>query len=112
MSEETAGELARTRADGGRIIAVGTTSARTLESATPPGSRVPEPGVRDTTLFIQPPYAFRGLDGLFTNFHLPRSSLLMMVASLCGRDRLFSAYDHAIRSGYRFFSYGDAMLLL
>ncbi len=112
VTEQAATEIAATRAAGGRIIAVGTTSARTLESATPMGAAAPEPGQRDTTLFIRPPYTFRGLDGLLTNFHLPRSSLLMLVASLCGKDRLFAAYQHAIHSGYRFYSYGDAMLLL
>ena len=112
VTEAAAREIGQTRADGGRIIAIGTTSARTLEASTPPGARAPQPGQRETTLFIQPPHTFRGLDGLFTNFHLPRSSLLMMVACLCGKERLFSAYQHAIANGYRFYSYGDAMLLL
>src|SRR5690606_8271185 len=111
VSERAADEIARTRREGGRVVAVGTTSARTLESAAAPG-RCVEPGQRDTDLFIQPPYAFRVVDGLLTNFHLPRSSLLMLVASLCGRDRLLAAYHHAVHSGYRFYSYGDAMLLL
>jgi S-adenosylmethionine:tRNA ribosyltransferase-isomerase len=101
-----------TRRRGGRVVAVGTTSARTLESATPPGSRVPVPGAGETDLFIKPPYEPRCIDGLITNFHLPRSSLLMLVATLCSRDRLFQAYEVAIRESYRFYSYGDAMLLL
>ena len=113
ISETVVDELAQTRRDGGRIIAVGTTSARTLESAAGGGEhRLPTAGRRDTNLFIQPPYDFRVIDGLLTNFHLPRSSLLMLVASLCGKDRLFAAYHHAISSGYRFYSYGDAMLLV
>lgn len=108
----TSAAIADTRARGGRVIAVGTTSARTLESATPAGHRVPTAGNGTTTLFVRPPYAFRALDGLITNFHLPRSSLLMLVASLCGQPRLKAAYAHAIEQGYRFYSYGDAMLLL
>lgn len=111
VSEQAAEEIAATRAAGGRIIAIGTTSARTLESAARPG-RVIAPGERDTDLFIQPPYDFRVVDGLLTNFHLPRSSLLMLVASLCGKDRLFAAYRHAVDTNYRFYSYGDAMLLV
>jgi S-adenosylmethionine:tRNA ribosyltransferase-isomerase len=112
VGEATATRIAETRARGGRVIAVGTTSARTLEASTPPGARAPLPGQGETSLFIRPPYAFRSLDGLITNFHLPRSSLLMLVAALVGRERLLSAYAHAIREGYRFYSYGDAMLLL
>lgn len=112
VSEETAQVIAATRHAGGRVIAVGTTSARTLESATPRGASVPVPGSGATTLFIRPPYRFRALDGLITNFHLPRSSLLMLVAALMGRDRLLETYQHAISRGYRFFSYGDAMLVL
>lgn len=112
VSEETAAAVRRTREGGGRVVAVGTTSARTLESATPDGARAPEPGSGTTDLFIRPPYTFKSLDGLVTNFHLPRSSLLMLVAALCGRERLLGAYEHAVASGYRFYSYGDAMLLL
>jgi S-adenosylmethionine:tRNA ribosyltransferase-isomerase len=108
---ETVATLRRTRAEGGRVIAVGTTSARALEAATPAGARVPEAGARETDLFIHPPYTFRALDGLITNFHLPRSSLLMLVAALVGRTRLLDAYREAIASDYRFYSYGDAMLL-
>lgn len=104
--------IRRTRAKRGRVIAIGTTSARALESATPEGARIPEPCTGKTTLFIRPPYRFRCIDGLLTNFHLPRSSLLMLVAALIGRERLLAAYDEAVARGYRFYSYGDAMLLL
>jgi len=112
VPEATARAIGATRAAGRRVIAIGTTSARTLESATPEGSRTPRPGSGTTDLFVRPPYTFRALDGLITNFHLPRSSLLMIVAALTTRERLLSAYAEAIRAGYRFYSYGDAMLLL
>lgn len=113
VPQATVDAIARTRARGGRVIAIGTTSGRTLESATTDlGRRVPDAGEGETDLFILPPYAFRCVDGLLTNFHLPRSSLLMLVASLCGRERLLAAYEEAIARGYRFYSYGDAMLLL
>lgn len=105
-------KIAATRANGGRVIAVGTTSARTLESATKKTARVPSPGSAETDLFIQPPYSFRCVDGLLTNFHLPKSSLLMLVAALTDRETLFQAYDQAIDEGFRFYSYGDAMLIL
>jgi S-adenosylmethionine:tRNA ribosyltransferase-isomerase len=111
ISPETVSAIRETRARGGRIIAIGTTSARALESATG-DSGVPVPGPGTTRLFIQPPYAFRAIDGLITNFHLPRSSLLMLVGSLIGRKRLMDAYGTAVETGYRFYSYGDAMLLL
>jgi S-adenosylmethionine:tRNA ribosyltransferase-isomerase len=111
VSPEVAERVARTRAEGGRIIAVGTTAARVLEArSTETGELLPGPG--STDLFIRPPYRFRVVDGLITNFHLPRSSLLMLVASLVSRQRLFEAYTTAIARGYRFYSYGDAMLLL
>lgn len=112
ISAETVERIRDTRDRGGRIIAVGTTATRALESATPLGENCPVSGHRDTTLFIQPPYEFRCIDGLITNFHLPKSSLLMLVASLMSRDKLFHAYEHAIQSDYRFYSYGDAMLIL
>jgi S-adenosylmethionine:tRNA ribosyltransferase-isomerase len=99
-----------TRAAGGRVIAVGTTVCRALESAAAGGEL--QAGAADTTLFIRPGYSFRVIDGLLTNFHLPQSTLLMLVAALAGRERLFAAYRHAIAARYRFFSYGDCMLVL
>jgi len=99
----------RTRATGGRIIAVGTTSVRALECATADGALTPFSG--DTDLFILPGYKFRTVDAMITNFHLPQSSLLMLVAAFAGTDRVLHAYNHAVREKYRFFSYGDAMFL-
>lgn len=107
----TADAIVRTRERGGRVVAIGTTACRTLESAAAPG-RVARAGAGTTELFIRPPYEFGVVDGLLTNLHLPRSSLLMLVASLCGRERLLAAYEEAVREHYRFYSYGDAMLLL
>jgi len=104
--------IAQTRAGGGRVVAVGTTSARALEAATLTAGGLPTTGPGSTDLFIQPPYDFRAIDGLITNFHLPGSSLLMLVGALVGRSRLLAAYDCAVRTGYRFYSYGDAMLIL
>lgn len=99
------------RAGGRRVIAVGTTALRLIESAaTPDGVMQPFSGTTD--IFIRPGYAFRVTDGLMTNFHLPKSTLLMLVSALMGRERIAAIYDHAIRSGYRFFSYGDASLLI
>lgn len=94
-----------------RIIAVGTTTTRALESAALPGGRV-RPGVSETDLFIYPGFEFRVVGGLLTNFHLPRSSLLMLVAAFAGRERVLAAYREAIERRYRFYSYGDAMLIL
>ena len=107
----TADRLNAARAGGGRIIAVGTTSLRLIESATGEDGVV-RPFAGDTAIFITPGYRFRGIDGLMTNFHLPRSTLFMLVSALMGTDRMQQAYAHAIRSGYRFYSYGDASLLL
>lgn len=104
--------IARARARGGRVVAVGTTAVRAVESATPAGSVLPVPTVGLTRVFLTPDRPPRCVNGLLTNFHLPRSSLLMLVASLTGRERLLQAYSHALRSGYRFTSYGDAMLTL
>lgn len=112
VSAEAAATIADTRRAGGRIIAVGTTSARTLMSATPIGALGPIAGAGSTEIFCAPPDRLHALDGLITNFHLPRSSLLMLVACLCGRDRLLATYEQAVARGYRFYSYGDAMLLL
>jgi S-adenosylmethionine:tRNA ribosyltransferase-isomerase len=99
------------RESGGRVVAVGTTSVRTLESVTDEGGLVHE-GAGSTDLFIRPPYEFRCVDVLLTNFHLPRSSLLMLVSAFAGRERVLDAYAQAVRERYRFYSYGDAMLVL
>ena len=107
----TADRLNTARAGGGRVIAVGTTSLRLVESATG-ADGVIRPFEGDTAIFITPGYQFRGIDGLMTNFHLPRSTLFMLVSALMGLDRMQAAYAHAIAGGYRFYSYGDASLLL
>ena len=109
---QAAEEIARTRAAGGRIIAVGTTALRILETAaTGPGGAV-EPWEGASDIFIYPGYRFRAVDGLMTNFHLPKSTLIMLVAALMGLGRIREIYAHAIARGYRFYSYGDASLLL
>ena len=97
------------RAAGGRVIAVGTTSVRSLECASASGELQPFHG--ETDLFILPGYRFRSVDAMITNFHLPQSSLLMLVAAFAGRERVLAAYEHAVQSSYRFFSYGDSMFL-
>lgn len=102
--------IERCRAAGGRVIAVGTTAVRVLESAARDGELKPWSG--ETNLFIYPPYRFRAVDGLMTNFHLPRTTLLLLVAAFAGDDLLRTAYDTAIAERYRFYSYGDAMLIL
>ena len=109
LPDETATELNATQAAGGRVIAVGTTTLRTLEAAAHHGR---DGWTGRTNLFIRPGYTFRRADGLLTNFHLPKSTLLMLVAAMLGRRRMLSTYDAALRAGYRFFSYGDAMLIL
>ncbi len=112
MSEETAAILNRVRADGGRIIAVGTTSTRTLETIAGKhnGRFVAESGWTD--IFIYPGYEFKGIDGLVTNFHLPKSTLIMLVSALAGREHILHAYEVAVKERYRFFSFGDAMLII
>jgi S-adenosylmethionine:tRNA ribosyltransferase-isomerase len=110
IPQATAQAIAQTRARGGRIIAVGTTSLRALESAVRDDGSVGT-GPADTSLFITPGYRFRAVDVLLTNFHLPRSTLLMLVSAFAGYDTIRTAYAHAIHERYRFFSYGDAMLL-
>ncbi|AMX82772.1 S-adenosylmethionine:tRNA ribosyltransferase-isomerase [Geobacillus subterraneus] len=112
MSEETAAILNRVRADGGRIIAVGTTSTRTLETIAGKhnGRFVAESGWTD--IFIYPGYEFKGIDGLVTNFHLPKSTLIMLVSALAGREHILHAYEVAVKERYRFFSFGDAMLIM
>lgn len=107
----TAERLNTARAAGGRIIAVGTTSLRLLESAADESGRI-MPFAGDTDIFITPGYSFQAVDGLMTNFHLPRSTLFMLVSALMGLEKMQAAYGHAIREGYRFYSYGDASLLL
>ncbi|KQN39692.1 S-adenosylmethionine:tRNA ribosyltransferase-isomerase [Sphingomonas sp. Leaf407] len=107
----TAARLNAVRARGNRVIAVGTTSLRLIESACGADGQV-QPFEGDTAIFITPGYRFRGIDGLMTNFHLPRSTLFMLVSALMGRERMQAAYAHAIAEGYRFYSYGDASLLL
>ena len=109
---ETVEAIRRCRECGGRVIAVGTTVTRTLESATPENDRVPRVGEDVTRLFLREGASFRCVDGLMTNFHLPRSSLLMLVCAFGGRERVLSAYQDAIKKDYRFYSYGDSMLLL
>jgi S-adenosylmethionine:tRNA ribosyltransferase-isomerase len=99
------------RQAGGRVIAVGTTSLRLIESATGEDGTI-QPFEGDTAIFITPGYRFRGIDGLMTNFHLPRSTLFMLVSALMGLETMQAAYAHAIATGYRFYSYGDASLLL
>lgn len=111
VTEDAARTLNRVRRAGGRVWAVGTTTARTLET-TVDRSGAFRAASGWTDLFIRPPFTFRALDGLLTNFHLPRSSLLMLVAALAGRERVLSAYREAIERRYRFFSYGDAMLVV
>lgn len=103
-------QVRRTRAAGGRVVAVGTTVVRALESATGADGTL-QPFAGETRLFILPGYRIRSVDALLTNFHLPESTLLMMVSAFAGKDRMFAAYRHAIEQRYRFFSYGDAMLL-
>ena len=110
VSGETARQCRQTRAAGGRIVSVGTTSTRTLESAALHGDLLVFRG--PTNLFISPPWTFRAVDAQLTNFHLPRSSLLVMISALAGRDLIRQAYAEAIRERYRFYSYGDAMLIL
>jgi len=107
----TADRLNAVRASGGRLIAVGTTSLRLLESAVGDDGLI-HPFEGDTAIFITPGYRFKAIDGLITNFHLPRSTLFMLVSALMGRDVMKAAYAHAIEARYRFYSYGDASLLL
>jgi S-adenosylmethionine:tRNA ribosyltransferase-isomerase len=107
----TADRLNAARARGGRVIAVGTTSLRLLESAAGEDGLI-RPFEDDTAIFITPGYSFRAVDGLLTNFHLPKSTLFMLVSAMMGLERMQAAYAHAIAEGYRFYSYGDASLLL
>ncbi|MCP3145162.1 tRNA preQ1(34) S-adenosylmethionine ribosyltransferase-isomerase QueA [Pyxidicoccus xibeiensis] len=111
VPEATAREVNAARAEGRRVVAVGTTVARTLESATDPRTGRLREGPGETTLFIRPGFTFRQVDVLLTNFHLPRSTLVVLVSALLGRERTLDVYAEAVREGYRFFSYGDAMLV-
>jgi S-adenosylmethionine:tRNA ribosyltransferase-isomerase len=110
VPDETARAFARARAERRPVIAVGTTVVRTLESALDGGGAL-SPGEGSTRLFIRPGHRFRAVDGMLTNFHLPRSSLLVLVSAFAGRERVLAAYADAVRCGYRFFSFGDAMLI-
>lgn len=111
VGPEAAAAVNRARKAGGRVWAVGTTAVRTLETAATEGGEL-QPGSGETDLFIRPGYTFRVVDGLITNFHLPRSTLLMLVAGMAGYQRIMAAYAEAIAEGYRFYSYGDAMAIL
>ncbi|WP_114519870.1 tRNA preQ1(34) S-adenosylmethionine ribosyltransferase-isomerase QueA [Altererythrobacter sp. ZODW24] len=111
IDAKTAARLNAVRAAGGRLISVGTTVLRLLESATDEDGTI-KPFEGDTSIFITPGYSFRAIDGLMTNFHLPKSTLFMLVSALMGRDRMQAAYTHAIGEGYRFYSYGDSSLLI
>ena len=111
IDAKAAETINRTRAEGGRIICVGTTSVRTLESFAAEDGRI-APGEKETDIFIYPGYRFRIVDGLVTNFHLPESTLIMLVSAFAGREQVLAAYQEAVRERYRFFSFGDAMLLI
>ena len=111
ISADAAARLNAVRRAGGRVIAVGTTSLRLLESAATDDGMI-QPFSDDTAIFITPGYRFKAVDGLMTNFHLPKSTLFMLVSALIGRERMQQAYAHAIAEGYRFYSYGDSSLLL
>ena len=110
VSEEAAGIINDTKAAGGRIICVGTTACRTLESAADENG-ILRAGASSTGIFIYPGYSFKIVDCLITNFHLPKSTLLMLVSALAGKDKIMDAYKEAVAEKYRFFSYGDAMLI-
>ncbi len=110
ISEETAKILNQTRAEGGRIICVGTTSCRTLESLARDDGTF-EAGSKWTEIFIYPGYTFKAMDGLITNFHLPESTLVMLVSAFAGRENVLHAYEEAVKERYRFFSFGDAMFI-
>ncbi len=109
VSTEVVEQVNATRAAGKRVVAVGTTSVRSLESASTSGSIEPFQG--ESTIFIYPGYEFRSVDALITNFHLPESTLIMLVSAFAGKDATLGAYDHAVKNAYRFYSYGDAMFI-
>jgi S-adenosylmethionine:tRNA ribosyltransferase-isomerase len=112
ISEAAAKDINRARAEGRRVIAVGTTSMRTIETAAQTSGGVVVPGEGTSELFIYPGYRFRVTDGIITNFHLPKSTLLMLVSAFAGRERVLAAYRTAVAEQYRFYSYGDAMLIV
>jgi len=112
VPEQTADAVAECRSRGGRVVAVGTTSVRALESAVDPETGLVAPHEGNTSLFILPGYEFRAVDAMITNFHVPRSTLLMMISAFVGRDEVMRAYRTALDEGYRFLSFGDAMLLM
>ena len=107
VTNDTADLINRTKAEGGRVICVGTTSCRTVESCAGDDGKV-HPGSGETSIFIYPGYKFKVMDGLITNFHLPESTLIMLVSAFAGRENVLSAYEEAVRERYRFFSFGDA----
>lgn len=111
ISETTAAAVAQVKATGGRLLAVGSTSVRTLETCAAPDGTV-KAGKGRSSIFIYPPYRFKSVDLMLTNFHLPCSTLLMMVSALAGQELIFKAYQEAVKERYRFFSYGDCMLIL
>lgn len=111
LSQETADAINETKTRGGRVIAVGTTSVRTLESVSVGRDTIP-PYVGPTSLFILPGYQFKVVDAMITNFHLPKSTLLMLVSAFVGREKILETYQSAIQEGYRFYSFGDAMLII
>ena len=110
ITKSAAGEINQTKAEGGRVVPVGTTALRLIESAAKNGILAEWRG--ETDIFITPGFEFQITDGLMTNFHLPKSTLMMLVSALMGQERIVEIYDHAVRTGYRFFSYGDSSLLL
>ena len=111
IGDEAATTINRARAEGRRVIAVGTTTTRALEDAARRGNGVVRPGTASAEIFIYPGFEFQVIDGLLTNFHLPKSSLLMLVCAFAGRERVLHAYEEAVRRRYRFYSYGDAMVV-
>ena len=109
VSQQVVDQITKTKQQGGRVIAVGTTAVRSIESAAQQGEL--KPFSSDTNIFIYPGYEFKIIDALITNFHLPQSTLLMLVCALAGYDNMMNAYRHAVENEYRFFSYGDAMFI-
>ena len=110
VSEETAAKVAKAKAEGRSVLAVGTTSVRTLESASDEKGNL-SPGTRGTNIFMYPGYKFKVVDQMFTNFHTPESTLIMLVSAFAGKENIMAAYKKAVENKYRFFSYGDCMLI-